>query len=110
MSKQPTVLSAMSITHTDDTSTLHYEDNLSCEFSREELARLLEIKRRPSRPASHEREIIPLEPCDFSPTQKRYYAEIHGDALAYALFGHGPWLKSEQTRMSTERRKKRDGK
>jgi hypothetical protein len=107
---EPGVLSAASITHTDDTSTLHYTDGLSCEFSRDEFSRLLAVKRRVTRPTSYEREFIPLDPADFSATQKRYYAEIHGDALALALFGHGTWLKSEQTRLSMERRRRRLGK
>jgi hypothetical protein len=104
------VLFASGVTHTDDSSTLHYPDGLSCEFSRGELARLLAVKRRVTRPTGYERELIPLDPADFSATQKRYYAEIHGDALALALFGHGTWLKSEQTRLSMERRRRRLGK
>ena len=105
------VLNAATILYTDDEATLHYANGIEVEFSRAQLAKILEIKRRPVEErikGKHDGlQRIPTNTDDFSLSQRRCYAEVHGDAIAEELWGDGPWLRKWQTKRYTDRRSAR---
>lgn len=97
--EQPPVLAATHILYDDDHATLCYESGVEVMFSREELARLLAVKRRPRTSAwvaQHGFEPLPRLLADYGFNQRVAYADVHGDAAALAAFGEGAWLKSRR--------------
>lgn len=85
-------------------------EGIRVEWSQAQYARLQEIKARPAslREMDRTRNALPRDPADFSNAQRRAYAEVFGDALAEDLFGFGPWLSREQSRLSRERKNRRE--
>jgi hypothetical protein len=72
-----------------------------------EIARVAAIKARPDRKPRTGFDEVPRRFSEYKAYHKRMYAEVFGDAAAEAVFGYGPWLKSEQSRMVMEREQKR---
>jgi hypothetical protein len=68
-----------------------------------EIARVAEIKARKNRKPRTGFDVVPRRFSEYKSYHKRMYAEVFGDAAAEAVFGRGPWLKAEQSRMSFER-------
>ena len=72
-------------------------------FSTLEIERIRAIRARPRDRGQQKTFELPRLYSEYKNWQKTCFAEVFGDAAAETIFGAGPWLKSERSRLSFER-------